>query len=100
MHDINYKLTGPPSAVVNLTAVQQDQCSILIKWNPPYLLPGLNVLYKVYSNERIIEEKVRSTTYVYYPALINATYDVKIEAFNNTVIGYNASISMEYHIGK
>ena len=79
---------GPPSSVVNLTAVQQ--CGIFISWEPPYLLPGLSVSYKVYING---EMNISTTNYTYYPMkLTNTTYNITVKAFNDSIIGDAASI--------
>ena len=72
-------------SVRDLIAKQQDQCSILIEWEPPFLLPGLSVSYKVYIDEKIVQD---DTNYVYCPEeLTNATYDVVVKAFNGSIIG-------------
>ena len=56
-----------PSSLDNLTAQQQDQCSILIEWEPPYLLPGLSMSYKVYINKEMIQDDISTTNHTYYP---------------------------------
>ena len=86
---------GPPSSVGNLTAVeQQDHCSILIQWNPPYLLPGLSVTYKVYINGEIIQDDISTTNYTYF-LVDNGLYNVTVTNFYDTLTGNPAVIS--YH---
>ena len=86
-------IPGPPSSVVDLTAVQQE-CSIFISWEPPYLLPGLSVSYKVYING---EMNISTTNHTYYPMkLTNTTYNVTVKAFNDSIIGDATSIEALY----
>lgn len=93
---------GSPSSVVDLTAVQEDQCSISIQWNPPYLLPGLSVSYDVYINGDLIQDDISTTDYTYYPMrLTNATYNVTVRAFNasDSIMGEAISIEALYQTG-
>ena len=84
---------GPPSSVVDLTAVQQE-CGIFISWETPYLLPGLSVSYKVYING---EMNISTTNLTYYPMkLTNTTYNVTVKAFNDSIIGDATSIEALY----
>ena len=100
-HDISIPTLvqiGPPSSAQNITAMQQDKCSILIQWSPPYLLPGLSVSYKVDINGEEID--VFTTYYEYYPMkLTNASYVVIIEPFNNSIIGEANDIDVLYETG-
>ena len=93
-------IPGPPSSVVDLTAVQHVQeCSIFVSWEPPYLLPGLTVSYKVYINGEMIQDDISTTNYIYmyYPMkLTNTTYNVTVKAFNDSIIGDATSIEALY----
>ena len=87
--------------VGNLTAVQQDQCSILIQWNPPYLLPGLipSVSYKVYINGEMIQDDISTTNYTYYP-FDEGVYNISIQAFHQLILGDVATTMVNYCKGK
>ena len=95
---------GSLSSVVNLIAVQQrDQCrhSIFIKWNPPYLFPGLSVSYIVYINGEIMQDNISTTNYTYYPMeLTNTTYEITVLAFSDLVIGNTSTIETNFIVGK
>ena len=91
---------GPPSPVADLTAIHQDQCSILVKWNPPYLLPGLSVSYTVSINGNMQEEDIPTTNYTYYPMkLASATYELAVSAFNDSVVGDASITTASFTIG-
>ena len=91
-------ILGPPSSIVDLTAEQQE-CSIFISWEPPYLLPGLSVSYKVHING---EMNISTTNYTYYypMKLTNTTYNVTVKAFNDSIIGENSDTLTDYQVGK
>ena len=80
---------GPPSSVGNLTAVQQDQCSILIQWEPPYVLPGLNISYNVtIINGKIINNVTDSTNFTSNYCFDDIVdYCVNVMAFNGAIVG-------------
>ena len=92
---------GPPSVVGNLTAVQ-DQCTIQIKWEPPYLIPGLDVAYKVYINGELIQDNITTTSYTFDPDVTSSTvYNISVAAYNesvgdgpsiNTMVDFNIDI--------
>ena len=100
----NYMYIGSLSSVVNLIAVQQqDRCrhSIFIKWNPPYLFPGLSVSYTVYINGEMIQDDISTTNYTYYPMeLTNTTYEITVLAFSDLVIGNTSTIETNFIVGK
>ena len=76
---------GPPSSVVDLTAVQQE-CDIFISWQPLYLLPGLSVSYKVYINGEMIQDDISTTNHTYYPTVTSSTvYSISVVAYNESV---------------
>ena len=78
-------ILGPPSSVVDLTAVQQE-CGIFISWEPPYLLPGLSVSYKVYINGEMIQDDISTTNHTYYPTVTSGTvHSISVVAYNESV---------------
>ena len=72
--------------VQNLAAVEKE-CSIVSSWNPPYLLPGLRVSYKVYVNGKLqITTDLRNHTY--YPNVTSSTaYNISVATYNESVGG-------------
>ena len=98
-HHCNAPLLGLPSLVGNLTAVQQDQCSIFIQWNPPYLLPGLSVSYKVYVNREMIQDDISTTNYTYYP-FDEGVYNISVQGFHQLIHGDVATTMVNYCKGK
>ena len=78
---------GPPSSVVDLTAEQQNQCSLSVQWKAPYLLPGLTVLYNVtIINGEKINDITDSTHYTSHYCF-DGDYCVNVVAFNGTIVG-------------
>ena len=76
--------------------MQQDECSILIEWNAPHLLPGLSVSYNLDINDEEIYN-ISTTNYTYYPMkLTNTTYNVTVKAFNDSIIGESTNIDVLY----
>lgn len=95
-HNVLLSCTGPPEPVDHLVAVQQDQCSVLIEWDPPpYLLPGLGVVYYVIINNKIVREGLHSTNFTYNPTS-TGTYSVILIAYNDTLIGKQVGILYEH----
>ena len=92
---------GPPSSVVDLTA-QQQECGIFISWEPPYLLPGLSVSYKVYINGEMIQDDISSTNHTYYPTVTSSTvYSISVVAYNESVgDGPPVDTMARFNIGK
>ena len=87
MVPVLYFYLGPPSSVGNLTAEQDDQCSILIEWEPPYLLPGLNVSYNVtLINGETINNITNSTNFT-SNYCFDGDYCVSVMAFNGAIVG-------------
>ena len=77
---------GPPSSVVDLTAEQQDNCSLsAVQWKPPYVLPGLNILYNVtiINGETITTDSTNYTSH----NCIDGRYCVNVKAFNGAIVG-------------
>ena len=75
-----------PTSVCNLTAEQQE-CGIFISWEPPYLLPGLSVSYKVYINGEMIQDDISTTNHTYYPTVTSSStvYSISVVAYNESV---------------
>ena len=90
---------GLPSSVRELTAAQQDQCSLLLQWKPPFLLPGLSVSYKVYMNGEIIQNDVINTDYTYYP-VDERLYNISIQAYYQLLFGNIATTMVNYQKGE
>ena len=79
-----WQLIGPTS-VSDLTAEQQE-CDLKVTWEPPYLLPGLSVSYKVYINGEMIQDDIPTTNHTYYPTVTSSTaYSISVVAYNESV---------------
>lgn len=84
---------------MHLTAVQQDQCTIVIQWNPPYLLPGLSVSYKIYINGEM-QDDISATNYIFYISNItDAIYNIKVISYNDSISGESSTITVKYKTG-
>lgn len=93
-------MTGQLSSVTELIAKQQDQCSIKIEWEPPFLLPGLYLLYKISTSDGI-EHETNDTYYIYYPENVtrNIMIKVQVKAFNKSIIGIGNSTDVTFSTG-
>ena len=84
------------TSVRDLIAKQQDQCSILIEWEPPFLLsPELSVLYKVYIDGEMIPDDISDTHYTYC-FFDEGPYNISIQAFHQLILGDIATTMVNY----
>lgn len=94
-----YYVTGPP--LLKYLTAMNNECSILSNWDPPYLLPGLTVSYKVYINGTL-HSNVSTTNYTYYPNVNKtAVYNISVAAYNESVSdGQIVEAIVEFYISK
>ena len=84
------------TSVRNLTAKRHGQCTILIQWEPPFLLsPELSVLYKVYIDGEMIQDDISDTNYAHC-FFDKVPYNISIQAYHQLILGDLATTSVNY----
>ena len=98
-NDDLYACIGPPESVSNLQGHQLDYCCVFISWDPPFVLPGLTVQYRISVGTNNRQELISNTNYTYCPLnLTNGYYRFIVMTANGAGNGLTTNnVTLYYH---
>ena len=87
---------GLPAAVGNLNAKQNDSCTIIVEWDPPFTFIGLSVYYlitiSIGEDVIISSEEVYINNYTFYPTNSSSgLYVIEVTSINDVGTGEKTS---------
>ena len=97
--------SGLPAVVGNLNIEQNDSCTIIIEWDPPFTFIGLSVYYlitiSVGEDVIISSEEVYTNNYTFYPtSSSNGLYVIEVTSLNDVGTGGKITTNFNFERSK
>ena len=102
---IKINLSGLPAAVGNLNAKQNDSCTIIVEWDPPFTFIGLSVYYlitiSIGEDVIISSEGVYTNNYTFYPTNSSSgLYVIEVTSINDVGTGEKTTTNFNFEGSK
>ena len=98
-------MSGLPAAVGNLNAKQNDSCTIIVEWYPPFTFIGLSVNYlitiSIGEDVIISSEEVYTNNYTFYPTNSSSgLYVIEVTSINDVGTGEKTTTNFNFEGSK